>query len=60
MEQESRGATIREVESDDSIKSVTEDLGADVYIKTGMTGGRRFLVSVEGAREKPTLIALHL
>jgi hypothetical protein len=54
------GTTIHEVKSDDSIKSAHEAHGADVYIKTGKTGGKRFLVKVNTGGPKPTLIALHL
>jgi len=60
VEHGAKGAAIREVKSDDSIKSAMEAHGADLYVKTGRTGGRRFLVSVEGVQDKTTLIALHL
>jgi hypothetical protein len=60
MNAKSEGAKIHEVSADDSIKSAKEGHNADLFIKTGMTGGRRFIVSVENAGAKPTLIALHL
>jgi hypothetical protein len=53
-------AKIHEVHANDSIESAKDSHGADLFIKTGMTGNRRFLVSVENAGAKPTLIALHL
>jgi hypothetical protein len=53
-------ATIKEVPSDDSIKAAHSAHGADVYVKTGKTGGKRFLVTVNTGGPKPTLIALHL
>lgn len=60
MQDSSRSATVREIKSSDSIKSVKDEHGADLFIKTGMTGNRRFLVTIENAGAKPTLIALHL
>jgi hypothetical protein len=53
-------ATIQEMKSDDSIKSAYETSGAHVYVKTGKTGGKRFLVKVNTGGPKPALIALHL
>lgn len=53
-------ATIREITSDDSIKSAFDATSADVYVKTGKTGGKRFLVTVNTGAARPTLIALHL
>jgi hypothetical protein len=53
-------ATIEQVPASDSIKEAHQGSGADVYIKTGKTGGKRFLVKVNTGGAKPTLIALHL
>jgi len=60
MNQDEKCAQIREVPANDSIKSAKEETKADVYIKTGKTGGKRFVVTVNHDKERPTLIALHL
>lgn len=49
-----------EVQGNDSIKSAKEASKAAVYVKTGLTGGRRFVVTVRNAGKRPTMIALHL
>lgn len=56
----SGSAKVDEIRSDDSIRAAKDEPGADLFIKTGMTGNRRFLVSIENEGAKPTLIALHL
>jgi hypothetical protein len=56
----SENATIKEITSNDSIKSAFNENDADVYIKTGKTGGKRFLVRVNTGGARPTLIAIHL
>lgn len=60
MSKMAKDVEIKELKADDSIKSAKEASGADLYVKTGKTGGRRFLVSVNTGGAKPTLIALHL
>ena len=57
---EKHAATVEEVKSNDSIKSAFDEHRADVYVKTGKTGGKRFLVKVNTGGPRPTLIALHL
>jgi hypothetical protein len=54
------GASIAEVpvHESDAVRSITEKLGAELYIKTGI--GRRFLVTINNPSGRPTLIALHL
>jgi len=59
-ESEQEAASIREVKSDDSIRSAFDAHSADVYVKTGKTGGKRFIVTVKAGGARPTLIALHL
>lgn len=51
---------ITEIKADDSIISAKESTKAAVYVKTGLTGGRRFVVTVRNAGKRPTMIALHL
>jgi hypothetical protein len=58
-EKKTEAAVINEVKANDSIKSAFDEHQADVYVKTGKTGGKRFLVRVNTG-VKPTLIALHL
>lgn len=54
-------ATIEEIKNyDGTVKSVFEDIKADLFIKTGKTGGKHFLVKVDSGAGKPTLIAIHL
>lgn len=57
---EKLGATIEEIKPDDSITSAFAANQADLYVKTGMTGGKRFLVKVNSAGGRAALIALHL
>jgi hypothetical protein len=59
MATEHQSATIHEIKSDGTVKSVFEDIKADLFIKTGKTGGKHFLVTVNTGA-KPTLIAIHL
>jgi hypothetical protein len=60
MSAEQSHATIEEIKSDGLVKSMFEDIKADLFIKTGKTAGRHFLVKVDNGTAKPTLIALHL
>lgn len=60
MKHEEGHATIREITANDSIRSAKDEVKADLYIKTGKTGGKRFLVSINHEAERPTLVALHL
>ena len=53
-------AEIVEIGASDSIKSVVEETKGAVYVKTGLTGGKRFVVTVRSKGRRPTLIALHL
>jgi len=53
-------AEIHEVPVHDSIKKTVEEIKPDLFVKTGKTGGKRFVVTVHGADNVPTLIALHL
>jgi hypothetical protein len=53
-------ATIEEIKSDGTIKSVFDSVKADLFIKTGKTGGKHFLVKLDTGGAKPTLIAIHL
>ena len=59
-EEPTSSATIEELLADDSIKSAFDATKADVFVKTGKTGGKRFLVRVDTGGKRPTLIALHL
>jgi hypothetical protein len=59
MAAEHEAATIKEIKSDGTVKSVFEDVHADLFIKTGKTGGKHFLVTVNTPKG-PTLIAIHL
>lgn len=52
--------TITEVKGDNSIKNAFDDHDADLYIKTGKTGGKRFLIKLNADAKRPTLIAMHL
>lgn len=57
MKQEDASATIREVPTNNSL---LKEMKADVYIETGKTGGKTFMISVNRDNERPTLVALHL
>jgi hypothetical protein len=57
MKQEEGSATIREVPTNTSL---LKEMKADVYIETGKTGGKTFMISVNRDNERPTLVALHL
>jgi len=52
--------SVKKIRASDSLKSAAVDRGADLYVKTGLTEGRRFLVKIENVDAKPTLIAVHL
>jgi len=49
-----------EVQGKDTTTSAKEGAKASVYLKTGLTGGRRFEVTVRNPGKRPTMIALHL
>ncbi len=53
-------AEVVEVKANDSISSAKEKTKSAVYVKTGLTGGRRFVVTVRNPGKRPTMIALHL
>jgi hypothetical protein len=53
-------ANIEEIKNDGTVKSVFDSVKADLFIKTGKTGGKTFLVKLDSGGAKPTLIAIHL
>ncbi len=57
MKEAEGSATIREVKT---IKPLLEETKADLYVETGKTGGRTFLITINRDNERPTLVALHL
>lgn len=57
MKEAEGSATIREVKT---IRPLLEETQADLYVETGKTGGKTFLVTINRDNERPTLVALHL
>jgi len=53
-------ATVHEVKSVNLEKNLFDGHTPDLYINTNKLGGRHFLVRVNAAGGKPTLIAIHL
>jgi hypothetical protein len=49
-----------EVQADDSISSAYDANQATAFVKTGLTGGKRFLVKIHNPGKDATMIALHL
>jgi hypothetical protein len=57
MKEAEGSATIRELPT---LKALLPETKADLYVETGKTGGRTFLITINHDNERPTLVALHL
>ncbi|MGZ6006150.1 MAG: hypothetical protein ACXWKS_01690 [Rhizomicrobium sp.] len=53
-------ATVHEVKTADVKNNTFDGHTPDLYINTNKLGGKHFLVKVNTAAGKPTLIAIHL
>lgn len=57
MKEAEGSASIRELPA---LRPLLQETKADLYVETGKTGGRTFLITINNDNERPTLVALHL